>query len=160
LSTDMIVGFPGETAEDFASTLELVERVGFLGVYAFKYSRRPSTPALKLEDDVSDEEKSARLARLFELSESRLERHLASLVGSTQEVLIEGRDERGKVYSGRSAQNEIVHVDCTEDITGRVLEVRIAAAFKHSLLGAPLGAQSPARPARVPPQQRALPMLR
>jgi tRNA-2-methylthio-N6-dimethylallyladenosine synthase len=161
LSTDMIVGFPGESAEDFALTLELVERVGFLGVYGFKYSRRPGTPALKLEDDISDEEKSARLARLFELSESKLERHLASLVGSTQEVLVEGLDERGTVYSGRSAQNEIVHVDCAEDVIGRVLEVRIDAAYKHSLLATPLGATAvphAERSARAP--ARALPMLR
>jgi tRNA-2-methylthio-N6-dimethylallyladenosine synthase len=160
LSTDMIVGFPGETAEDFEHTLALVERVGFLGVYGFKYSRRPATPALKLDDDVSGEEKSARLARLFELSEAKLERHLASLVGSTQEVLVEGLDERGKIYSGRSAQNEIVHVDSAEDVIGRVLHVRIEQAFKHSLLGSPVGAAPRARVEAPSASVRALPMLR
>lgn len=161
LSTDMIVGFPGESAEDFERTLQLVDRVGFLGVYAFKYSRRPGTPALKLGDDVSDAEKSARLARLFELSEARLEQHLASLVGSTQRVLIEGLDERGKVYSGRSAQNEIVHVDAPEDVIGSMVDVRIDEAFKHSLLGTPLGAERAARSTRqAPAPVRALPMLR
>src|SRR5690606_762438 len=89
LSTDIIVGFPGETRGDFEQTLALVERVGFVGVFGFKYSPRPFTPALKLGDDVDEAEKSRRLAELFELSNTLRQRHLASLVGSEQLVLVE-----------------------------------------------------------------------
>jgi tRNA-2-methylthio-N6-dimethylallyladenosine synthase len=163
LSTDVIVGFPGETEQDFAATLALVERVSFVGVYAFKYSVRPGTPATKLEDDVPDEEKSRRLARLFELSEGQVARRLESLVGSEQEVLLEGLDERGSVHSGRSRQNEIVHVRCKGDPTGQLLRVHIDAAYKHSLSATPLErewrAESPPEPRRAAPS-RALPMLR
>lgn len=161
LSTDIIVGFPGETEADFAATLELVERVGFVGVFGFKYSQRPGTPALKLADDVDEATKSARLTRLFELSERLIERRLTALVGTTQEVLIEGKDERGQVFSGRTRQNEIVHVDCLGDPTGSLLQVRIERAYRHSLAGVPVDAarRAPARPA-VATSPRLLPVLR
>jgi tRNA-2-methylthio-N6-dimethylallyladenosine synthase len=93
LSTDIIVGFPGETEDDFLSTLSLVEEVGYKGLFGFKYSPRPYTPALRLGDDVPEEVKSERLARLFELAERLLGEHLSGLVGSMQRVLIEGRDK-------------------------------------------------------------------
>ena len=80
LSTDVIVGFPGETPGDFEATLSLVREVGFVSLFGFKFSPRPNTPALKLGDDVAEKEKSERLARLFELSESQLRTHLAALV--------------------------------------------------------------------------------
>jgi tRNA-2-methylthio-N6-dimethylallyladenosine synthase len=134
LSTDIIVGFPGETHEDFELTLALVREIGFVGVFGFKYSPRPFTPALKLEDDVSEELKSERLTRLFELSESLRARHLSELVGSTQLVLVEGRGERGG-FTGRTERNEIVHFEAASDPTGEFLEVQIDHAFKHSLRG-------------------------
>ncbi len=136
LSTDIIVGFPGETAEDFAGTLDLVRAVGFVGVYGFKYSPRPFTPALKLGDDVTEEEKSERLARLFEVSEGLLRQHLLSLVGSSQRVLVEGPGQLGG-YTGRTDQNEIVHFDATGDPTGQFLLIDIVRAHKHSLSGVP-----------------------
>jgi tRNA-2-methylthio-N6-dimethylallyladenosine synthase len=101
LSTDVIVGFPGETAADFEQTLGLVRELGFIGVFGFKYSPRPFTPALKLDDDVSEEEKSERLTRLFELSEALRAAHLDALVGTAQRVLVEGKGERGG-YTGRT----------------------------------------------------------
>jgi tRNA-2-methylthio-N6-dimethylallyladenosine synthase len=140
LSTDVIVGFPGETSEDFAQTLTLVRELGFIGVFGFKYSPRPFTPALKLEDDVSEEEKSERLARLFELSEGQRAAHLESLVGSVQLVLVEGKGERGG-YTGRTERNEIVHLEAGGDPTGEFVRVQVAQAFKHSLAGAPLDAR-------------------
>jgi tRNA-2-methylthio-N6-dimethylallyladenosine synthase len=140
LSTDVIVGFPGETSEDFAQTLTLVRELGFIGVFGFKYSPRPFTPALKLEDDVSEEEKSERLARLFELSEGQRAAHLESLVGSVQLVLVEGKGERGG-YTGRTERNEIVHLEASGDPSGEFVRVQIAQAFKHSLAGAPLDAR-------------------
>ena len=116
LSTDVIVGFPGETAADFAETLSLIEEVGFTGVFGFKYSPRPGTPALKLGDDVPEAEKADRLARLFETSERLLRAHLATLVGTRQRVLLEGRSKTGATAEGRTAQNEIVHVEVPEGV--------------------------------------------
>src|SRR5690606_37895683 len=96
LSTDIIVGLPGESRADFEQTLELVERAGFVGVFAFKYSQRPFTPALKLGDDVPEAEKSARLAQLFEVSNALRQRYLSSLEGSALSVLVEGRGKAGE----------------------------------------------------------------
>ena len=145
LTTDVIVGFPGESDEDFEQTLELMRRVGFVGVFGFKYSQRPFTPALQLADDVSEAEKGRRLERLFATVDERKVAHLTSLVGSTQRVLVEGR---GKVqafsatagegtasYTGRTERNEIVHFDAPWDVTGEVLEVTIREAYKNSLAG-------------------------
>ncbi len=154
LSTDVIVGFPGESDDDFRQTLSLVEEVGFVGVFGFKYSPRPSTPALRLGDDVPEAEKSERLAKLFALSERLVAEHLAGQAGTTQRVLVEGAAKRGVVitdegapsaragaakrsFSGRTERHEIVHLDdpAAEGLVGEIVEVRIARAFKHSLLG-------------------------
>ena len=160
LSTDIIVGFPGETREDFQATLDLVERVRFSGLFAFKYSVRPYTPAKQLADDVSEEEKSARLAELFELSERHRRANLEALLDRVEPVLVEGRS-KGGAFSGRTERNEIVHFDAGgEDPTGLVVPVRIERAFKNSLFGAWLGrapAESPPRAPATP--RRSLPMF-
>src|SRR5262249_23926826 len=87
LSTDIIVGFPGETDEDFEATLSLVREVGFVAAFGFKFSPRPNTPALKLADDVPESLKAERLARLFETVETQGRAHLARLVGTKALVL-------------------------------------------------------------------------
>ncbi len=133
LSTDVIVGFPGETEEDFQKTLELVESVGFTGLFAFKYSERPFTPAEKLDDDVSAEDKSRRLSALLDLGGRLRNDHLAKLVGTDQKVLVEGRGKQG--FTGRSEQNEIVHFGARRDPSGEILRVKIMRAFKNSLEG-------------------------
>jgi tRNA-2-methylthio-N6-dimethylallyladenosine synthase len=138
LSTDFIVGFPGETESDLEETLSLVREVGFSAAFAFKYSPRPHTPALKLDDDVTEDEKDARLARLFEVVAEGQTAHLQSLAGARVEVLVEGpgKGAPGR-YRGRSERHEIVHVDVPpdRDPTGLVLPVRIEQANAHSLLG-------------------------
>ncbi len=134
LSTDIIVGFPTETRAQFEDTLSLVRELGFVGVFAFKYSPRPSTAALNLGDDVAEDEKSARLAELLKLSEAIRGRHLQQLVGSTQTVLVEGQSKTG-AYTGRTERNEIVHFGCKDDPTGELVELRIERALKHSLVG-------------------------
>ncbi|MGK3987195.1 tRNA (N6-isopentenyl adenosine(37)-C2)-methylthiotransferase MiaB [Sorangium sp. So ce136] len=178
LSTDIIVGFPGETEDDFAATLSLVREVGFKGLFGFKYSRRPHTPALKLPDDVSEDVKGERLARLFGESEALLAAHLSGLVGTTQEVLVEGRDKErgaggargqgGPLWSGRTGRHEIAHIQGAGelDLLGEVVEVSIARANKHSLQAElteaaraavrprPRGGVEPGRPAR-----RSLPVV-
>ncbi|MCA9589526.1 MAG: tRNA (N6-isopentenyl adenosine(37)-C2)-methylthiotransferase MiaB [Myxococcales bacterium] len=151
LTTDIIVGFPGETREDFEATLDLVREVGFVGLFGFKYSPRPYTPALKLGDDVPEAEKSERLARLFEVSEAITQAHLGRLVGTTQRVLVEGASKDAARAQGRTARNEIVHVLVPpgHDATGALLDVEITQAFKHSLAGEPAPGQLAAMPARA-----------
>lgn len=138
VSTDIIVGFCGETEEEFAQTLSLIEEVGFVGCFAFKYSSRPNTPALKLSDDVPEAEKRSRLARLFEVTEKTIAAHLTALVGTTQHVLVEGESKsRPENLTGRSERNEIVHIEGSSglDLVGRVVDVEVTQAFGHSLLG-------------------------
>ncbi len=163
LSTDIIVGFPGETDDDFAETLSLVETVGFRGLFGFQYSRRPYTPAQKLKDDVPDATKRGRLAALFELSESLLRGHLAKLVGTTQRVLVEGQSKAGSGrVTGRTERNEIVHVaDEGDPLVGRIVEVRIVRSFKHSLEGELVARDAaPTGPMPAgPPKRRALPVV-
>lgn len=159
LSTDVIVGFPGETREDFAATVELVDRIGFVGLFGFKYSPRPFTPALQLEDDVPEAEKSARLTELFAVSDVHRRRHLGSLVGSTERVLIEGANKQG--YTGRTERNEIVHVASRDDPTGEIVEVVITEAFKNSLSARLTDPKRAAdlKPREPRPERRALPMI-
>ena len=138
VSTDLIVGFPGETDEDFELTLAAMREIGFVGVYAFKYSPRPGTPALRLGDDVSTGVKSERLARVFELSEALTAQHLATLVGTTQQVLIEEPNPRGDGgLSGHTDRNEIVHVGWESGLRvgDGIVPIRITRAYKHSLVG-------------------------
>jgi tRNA-2-methylthio-N6-dimethylallyladenosine synthase len=138
LSTDIIVGFPGETEEDFAATLSLVREVGFTSLFGFKFSPRPHTPALRLVDDVPEDEKSERLARLFEVAEAQGRAHLGSLVGTRQIVLFEGesaKSESHRLVSGRTERNEIVHVEAPSGrtIVGQLVTVTIERANNHSL---------------------------
>jgi tRNA-2-methylthio-N6-dimethylallyladenosine synthase len=165
LSTDIIVGFPGETDEDFEATLSLVREVGFKGLFGFKYSERPFTPARKLADDVTEAVKSERLARLFALSEDLLGQHLVGLVGTTQRVVVEGLDmERGELWSGRTDRHEIVHISGASglDLAGDVVAADIVRSNKHSLQGELTGeARAAARP-RVAPEKslrRSLPLV-
>jgi tRNA-2-methylthio-N6-dimethylallyladenosine synthase len=138
LSSDFIVGFPGETEEDFEQTLELVRRVGFVAAFAFKYSPRPYTPALKLGHEVSEQVKDDRLARLFALVETQQQAHLESLVGQDVRVLVEGPSpgDTGR-FAGRSERNEIVHLIAPHghDPTGELVTVTIDEPFRHSLSG-------------------------
>lgn len=151
LSTDFIVGFPGETEEDFLQTLELVQRVGFVAAFGFKYSPRPYTPALRLGDEAPEEVKDERLARLFALVESRQAAHLQSLVGLRLQVLVEGPSpgDAGR-FAGRTERNEIVHLIAPEgcDPTGELVTVAIDEPFRHSLSGSMVGAEASRRRGR------------
>ena len=142
MSTDVIVGFPGETEEDFAQTLSLVREVGFVSLFGFKYSPRPETPALRLRDDVTEDVKSERLARLFEAAEEIGSVHLASLVGTRQQVLFEGpsksehKGDGARLFQGRTERNEIVHVESDGGaLVGEIVAVDVVRANRHSLVG-------------------------
>jgi tRNA-2-methylthio-N6-dimethylallyladenosine synthase len=145
LSTDVIVGFPGETEDDFAQTLSLVDEVGFVSAFGFKYSPRPLTPALRLKDDVPEATKSERLARLFERVEGIGAAHRTALVGTHQKVLVEGasKSERGDLskdrVQGRTEYNEIVHFEApgAAGLVGAIVEVEVVRANRHSLTGVP-----------------------
>jgi tRNA-2-methylthio-N6-dimethylallyladenosine synthase len=163
LSTDVIVGFSGETEDDFAQTLSLVREVGFVSLFGFKYSPRPHTPALRLSDDVPEPMKAERLARLFETSEALGAAHLATLVGTRQRVLVEGpsKSEKGDLsqgkVQGRTERSEIVHIEAADaaSLVGEIVEVRVARANKHSLVGVLTEAVA----ARPSAGRRALPVV-
>jgi tRNA-2-methylthio-N6-dimethylallyladenosine synthase len=167
VSTDLIVGFPGETEEDFQATLDLVREIGFVSVFAFKYSPRPFTPALKLKDDVPEEVKSERLSRLFEVTEDLTRTHLASLVGSRQQVLVEGAGRQPDAWEGRTARNEIVHLSDLKEpsrkrMIGGLVDVQITQAFKHSLAGEAIEGSLMSLPTAFEPaprRRRALPLF-
>ena len=145
LSTDFIVGFPGETEADFRETLSLIDEAELVAAFAFKYSPRPHTPSLNLADDVTDEVKSERLNRLFEAVAVRQSAHLQGLVGTHQRVLVEGPGPGVNRFRGRTGRNEIVHFTAAPgvDPTGDLVEVRVEQAHAHSLAGEPVGVLVP-----------------
>ncbi|MGE0453917.1 MAG: tRNA (N6-isopentenyl adenosine(37)-C2)-methylthiotransferase MiaB [Vicinamibacteria bacterium] len=133
LSSDVIVGYPGETESDFLATLDLVENAAFDGLFTFTYSPRPGTTALRLPDDVPEAEKKRRLHALDSIQQRRqADRHQA-LVGSRQEVLVEER--RGGELVGRSPQFKLVHFEDPRPLLGQLVEVLVEQAGPNSLRG-------------------------
>ena len=135
LSTDVIVGFPGETEEEFVSTLDLVRQVGFAQAYSFKYSPRPGTPAANMDVQVPEAIKSARLARLQELLHSQQTRFNAGCVGKVFPVLFEKLGRRTGQLIGRSPYLQAVHAVAEPSQLGRILPVEISGAGSNSLAG-------------------------
>jgi tRNA-2-methylthio-N6-dimethylallyladenosine synthase len=165
LTSDIIVGFPGETDEDFAATLTLIEQIGFDGLFAFVYSDRPDVPAARFEAKVDEPVKKERLQKLLGCQEKfTLDKH-RSLVGTVQEVLVDGihkadtgsgheamtQTGTGQVqWSGRTRTNKIVHFFEPEEspadnqrLTGQVLRTMIEEALPHCLLGRRIISQTP-----------------
>ena len=136
LTTDIIVGFPGETEEDFALTLDLLDRAEYDGVFAFKYSPRPNTPALDWPDQIPEAEKSRRLALLIDRQRQiQIERN-GKLVGTTVEVLVDGRHEARAQWNGRTSGNRVVNFTSPMlDLLGQYAQVRISQAGPNSLVG-------------------------
>jgi len=136
LSSDFIVGFPGETEEDFEATLKLVDEVGFDGSFSFVYSRRPGTPAADLPDDTPRQLKLARLARLQERIDAQARRIAERMVGTRERILVEGvsRRDAGEL-SGRTGNNRVVNFGGSPELVGRFVDVTITAALAHSLRG-------------------------
>lgn len=138
ISTDVIVGYPGETESDHGATLDLLGRVRFSQVFAFKYSPRPGTPAYAREDDVPDAVKDARLASVFKLQDAISLEQNQALLGRTLPVLVDGPSRRDPlVAAGRTPCNRVVNLLGTDPagVAGRILNVRITAAHPHSLGG-------------------------
>ncbi len=134
-STDVIVGFPGETAEDFAQTRELFETCNYDMAYIFKYSIRSGTPAATLADQVPDAVKEARNQILLGQLEANSNRRNATLLGTTQAVLVEGPDKKGLKFMGRTRGNRIVHFDADERLIGELVPVKIERASTAVLYG-------------------------
>ena len=135
LSTDIIVGFPGETDADFEATLDLVARVGFAQAYSFKYSARPGTPAANLEDQVPEEAKKERLAALQKLLDEGRRSFDQQLIGQSLPVLFESKGRNPGQIRGRSPYLQAVHVDGPETLIGEIAEVDISSAGPNSLTG-------------------------
>ena len=136
LSSDFIVGFPGETEEDFEKTMQLIEDVVFDGSFSFTYSARPGTPAADLADDTPQEVKLKRLMRLQKRIDAMQQEVSRSMVGSVQRVLVEGRAKKDESeLAGRTENNRVVNFPGNERLLGHYVEVRITEAQPHSLRG-------------------------
>ncbi|MFY9978091.1 MAG: MiaB/RimO family radical SAM methylthiotransferase, partial [Candidatus Sulfotelmatobacter sp.] len=138
ITTDVIVGFPGETEEDFNQTLGLLDEVGYDGVFSFKYSPRPNTPSLKLEDAIPDEEKSRRLEALMAAQKEIQIASYKRYIGETWEVMVEGKNESRKQWIGRTSQNKTLNFTAPENAApavGTYVQTRVIGSFPNSLLG-------------------------
>jgi tRNA-2-methylthio-N6-dimethylallyladenosine synthase len=148
LSSDFIVGFPGETEEDFGKTLRLVEDIGFDASFSFVYSKRPGTPAADLVDDTAAELKLARLQALQAALNANGARISESMVGSVQRVLVEGPSRRDPAeLMGRTENNRIVNFAGAERLVGRMVDLLVTQALPHSLRGEVLVRDSAGVPA-------------
>ena len=134
-STDVIVGFPGETAEDFTLTRELFEACNYDMAYIFKYSIRSGTPAADMTGQVKAEVKEERNQVLLGLLAANSDRRNATLLGTTQEVLVEGPDKKGRMFMGRTRGNRIVHFAADERLIGELVPVKIERASTAVLYG-------------------------
>ena len=138
ITSDMIVGFPGETEEDFAETLSLLDEVGYDGVFTFKYSPRPNTPSLALDDAVPDQEKSRRLEMLMAKQKEIQITRYKKYIGIISEVMVEGRNESRGQWIGRTSQNKTLNFIAPEKVApaiGSYVQVKTTASFPNSLLG-------------------------
>jgi len=138
MTTDMIVGFPGETDADFEQTIDLCREVGYDGIFSFKYSPRPNTPAISMEDSIPEQVKAERLAILMERQRQIQSESYQRHVGQDLQVMVEGFNEaRGQVI-GRSSQNKTVNFVTDSPIrpaVGSYVNVRITKATPNSLVG-------------------------
>ena len=136
ISSDFIVGFPGETDADFAATMKLIDEVGFDSSFSFIYSRRPGTPAAELPDDTPHAVKLERLQQLQRSIEEQAQAISRAMVGTRQRVLVDGTaKKRASELSGRTDNNRVVNFPCPRRLIGEFIDVTITAALPHSLRG-------------------------
>ena len=144
LSSDFIVGFPGESSDDFNATLDLIERIGFDHSFSFIYSARPGTPAAALPDDVPMEEKRDRLSRLQAMIDKQAAAISAGMVGTNHRILVDGVSRKNAGHlSGRTENNRVVNFAAGEASIGDFRDVRITEALPNSLRAEVLGAMPP-----------------
>ena len=138
VTTDIIVGFPGETEAEFEQTLTLLEEVEFDAVFGFKYSPRPNTPSLRLPDVIPDEEKARRLAVLLDQQRQIQRRRYQRHVGQVLEVMVEGENLARRQWTGRTSQNKVLNFSVPEGViplVGSYVPVATTGSFPNSLLG-------------------------
>ena len=136
LSTDIIVGFPGETEEDFEDTLDVVKKVGYEQIFMFIYSRRVGTVADKMENQIDEKIKHERFNRLKSLAEKIIEEGNKKYVGTVQKVLVEGKSKTNdKIYTGRTETNKVVNFEGNNDLIGKVIPLKIISEHMWYLKG-------------------------
>lgn len=136
LSTDIIVGFPGETDADFQATLDLVKEIGFDTSFSFIYSPRPGTPAANLPDETPADIKKMRLSLLQQLLTSQAQQYSLQMLGTTQRILVTGLSKKDKLqYAGRTECNRVVNFICPQNIIGQFVDVVITDVQPNSLRG-------------------------
>ena len=136
ITTDIIVGFPGETEADFEETLSLLDEVAYEGIYSFKYSPRPNTPALSMDDSIPEEEKSRRLSALQEKQRQIQNAAHERLVGSNFEVMVSGKSRRENQWSGHTSCHRVLNFSSQEkELLGTYVQVRVTSAGPNSLAG-------------------------
>ncbi|TMH03391.1 MAG: tRNA (N6-isopentenyl adenosine(37)-C2)-methylthiotransferase MiaB [Betaproteobacteria bacterium] len=136
LSSDFIIGFPGETEADFGQTMKLIEDVGFDGSYSFVYSPRPGTPAADFADQVPAAVAQARLSRLQSRIEEQFAANSQRMVGTTESMLVTGRATKDtRELAARTDNNRVVNFAGASELVGRYIDVRVTAALSHSLRG-------------------------
>jgi tRNA-2-methylthio-N6-dimethylallyladenosine synthase len=138
ISTDIIVGFPGETPDDFIQTMDLLAEVEYDCVFGFKYSARPNTPALTMIDSIPEAEKATRLQVLLDRQREIQRRNYAKHLGQVIEVMVEGQNPARGQIAGRSSQNKPVNFTCAQPIApapGSYLQVKISGSHPNSLVG-------------------------
>jgi len=140
LSSDFIIGFPGEMRKDFEATMDLVEQVGFDQSFSFIYSKRPGTPAAQLPDAASLEDKKARLQRLQKTLDGNAATISEAMVGRVESVLVDGVSKKDATeIKGRTENNRVVNFPGNRRLIGRFVNVRITEALAHSLRGEMVG---------------------
>lgn len=136
LSSDFIVGFPGETRQDFDHTLDLISKVGYDTIFAFNYSPRPMTKAAEFDDDVPSEEKFSRLNELLDRQKELIPKVRARYLDKYQNVLLEAKSPKGNTFMGRNEYNLITHViGSTENDLGKILKVNVTDVLENTLRG-------------------------
>mgnify|MGYP003429372432 FL=1 len=136
-STDIIVGFPNETEEQFLDTIKMCEYVKYDSAFTFIYSKREGTPAAKMEDNVSDKEKHDRFNRLVKTIEKYIEDSSKKMVGKTYNILVDGVSKNNENnYSGYTECNKLVHFPSKDkNLVGRIVKVKIKESHTYSLMG-------------------------
>jgi len=135
LSSDFIIGFPGETDDDFEATYDLVKKIGFTAAFSFKYSARPGTPAANMQNLVREDVKDARLQRLQSLLFEQALNYNQSFIGKTVEVLFDGRQSREGQLHGRTRYNTAIHAVANDRLYGQVMDVIVESAGQMALHG-------------------------
>ncbi len=136
LSSDFIIGFPGETEADFEATMKLIEDIGFDASFSFIYSQRPGTPAAFIPDNLSQETKKIRLKTLQDTISQQASQISRKMVGTTQSILVEGRSRKSdQELTGRTENNRVVNFRAPETLIGHFIDVRITEALNNSMRG-------------------------